>query len=117
MVENEKEADEVRRVFEAAGAESLDAARRQWWIGLREAAKPDAKPAATDVPQPETVYGKGFLAALRPEVDGQDYAQALPVLRQIFGDVALSQAFQRGYARGAAAAGARAEEIGAGVKK
>jgi hypothetical protein len=50
-------------------------------------------------------------------VEGQDYTQALPVLRHLFGDVALSEAFQRGYARGAASAGARAEEIGTGVRK
>ncbi len=49
LVENEKEADEVRRVFEAAGAESLDAARYKWWIGLRDAGGPDAKGAGTDI--------------------------------------------------------------------
>lgn len=37
LVSDESKAENARRVFAAAGAESLDAAREEWWVGLRDA--------------------------------------------------------------------------------
>ena len=116
MVESDEEADAVRGILGAAGAESLDAARKDWWVGIREAESTAG--ATTGAPGlAETDYGRGFLAALQPDLDGKSSSEALAALQQRAGEVALSEAFQKGYSRGAAAAKARAEELGAAEPK
>ena len=37
LTEDETQADAAREVLAEAGAESIDAAREQWWLGLRDA--------------------------------------------------------------------------------
>jgi hypothetical protein len=111
FVRSEQEADALRRIFTSAGAESLDAARQKWWVGIRDGETGTAHGAAA---LPHTVYRRGFLAALEPDLEGRSHAEALETLRKRVGDVALSEAFQRGYRRGAEVAADRAKALGAG---
>lgn len=37
LVSDKSQAENARRVLAGAGAESLDAARKEWWVGLRDA--------------------------------------------------------------------------------
>lgn len=99
MVEDEKEAQEARRSLKASGAESLDSAREAWWVGIRQGPEGEA----------ETPYRRGFLAALAPELRGKSYEEAVASLPRRAGDAALSEPFRRGFARGCAAATARAD--------
>src|SRR5262249_48525138 len=76
LAEDETRAEMARDVLARAGAESLDAAREQWWVGLR-----DAEEAAYDAPDGEfarieSTYRTGFEAALRPQLRGRSYEEA-----------------------------------------
>jgi hypothetical protein len=96
-VDSREEESAVRRLLEASGAESLDVARQKWWVGIRD---PQGEPDATEPEPAQSAYRRGFLAALRPNMEGKDYADALAMLHRRLGDVALSEAFRRGFLRG-----------------
>jgi hypothetical protein len=100
MAEEKAGAECARDVLTAAGAESLDAARDAWWIGLRDAEKEHYRTSGGDFERDHEVYRSGFEAALRPENRGLSYAQALDRLRTEQGEAAASQPFRHGYERG-----------------
>jgi hypothetical protein len=89
---DEKE-DAARRVLLGSGAESLDAARESWWLGLRTAEQEHYEPGD------ESNYRHGFEAALRPSMRGKPYEQVLEELRRHYPD-ASEASFRRGYERG-----------------
>ncbi|HEX4441178.1 MAG TPA: hypothetical protein VH854_13965 [Thermoanaerobaculia bacterium] len=91
------EAKRARAVLESAGAESLDAARHRWWIGLRDTEKAHYGP---DFDAHEHAYRTGYVAALHPRRASQPYDDALPALKSDHADVAGHPAFRRGYERG-----------------
>jgi hypothetical protein len=102
LTEEEAQEETVRNVLIHAGAESLDAAREQWWIGLR-----DAEEAAYDTPDGEfsrieSTYRTGFEAALRPPVRGRSYEEARDYLHEHYPTLCLEEPFRRGYERGQA---------------
>ncbi len=99
--ESEDQADGIRRQLDAAGAESLDAARHAWWIGVRDAEKAHYEGEAEDFDSVEDFYRQGFLAGLRPDLAGNSLDQATPALERQLGDVCRHAAFRAGYARGA----------------
>jgi len=82
-----RDADEAARarvVLDAAGPESVDAAREQWWIGLRAAEKEHYQSAGGNFSVDEKAYRRGYEAGLS--------GRAV--------DAAESDAFRRGYERG-----------------
>jgi hypothetical protein len=85
---DENEAVKARAVFGHAGAESIDAAREEWWIGLRSAEKEHYHALGGHFESAEEDYRRGFEAALR-ESNGAGGAEP-----------AGNEAFRRGYARG-----------------
>jgi hypothetical protein len=87
------EANRARELMKAAGAESVDAAREDWWIGLRDA---EQEHYAQD-PQ---AFRTGFEAALRRECQGKTLDEAAQYLRADFPELWNSEAFRRGYDRG-----------------
>jgi hypothetical protein len=112
LVESEEEAGEARRLLEEAGAESLDAARRRWWLGVEiheRGHAPDPRSGGSELAA--TVYGKGFLSALRPELEGVPYESAVFRLQERMGDLAREPAFRLGFERGSEAARRRSEEL------
>jgi hypothetical protein len=113
-VDSEEEERAVRRHLEASGAESLDVAREKWWVGLRDP-RGETETAAAEAP--ESAYRRGFLAAHQPDMEGKSYVDAMSALHRRAGDVALSEAFRRGYMRGAETAATRAAELAGGKKK
>jgi hypothetical protein len=82
---------EVKNMLEIAGAESLDAAREAWWIGLRDAEKAAYGKADGDFEAVEEDFRRGFETALHGH----------PI------DPDAGEAYHRGYARGEAHAAAR----------
>lgn len=86
-VDGDAAAARVRRVLEAADVASVDAAREEWWIGLRDG---EAGAYGMRFASDEAAYRRGFEAACR----GDDPAG--------LGDVAGDRAFQAGFARGRA---------------
>jgi hypothetical protein len=105
--ENEQQEELARGELEAEGAESLDAARHRWWVGLRDAERAHYERAGGDFAAEEDAYRRGYVAALHPELRGRSYDAAL---EKRFGDEAKSDAFRRGYERGAARAAASAPD-------
>jgi hypothetical protein len=97
---DEEQADAAREILGQAGAESLDAARENWWVGLRDAEEADYAKEGRDFKQDETHYRRGFEAALHPRARGTSYQDATDYLRERHGDAYTNEGFRRGYERG-----------------
>ena len=89
----------AREILKGAGAESLDAARHAWWIGIRDAEKAHYEGAGGDFETHEKAYRHGYVAALHPRRTGVPYEEALPDMRADAGEIADHAAFRAGYRR------------------
>jgi hypothetical protein len=98
---DEKQADAARCALADGGAETIDAARESWWLGVRDAEKEHYEADGADFGHDEHSYRHGFEAALRPSLRGKTYEQAADDLRADYPD-AGSACFRRGYERGRA---------------
>jgi hypothetical protein len=88
-----------RDALNKAGAETLDAAREKWWIGLRDAeAVVYSKPE--DFVQDEESFRCGFSAALEPNMRGRSFDAAVEYLKTNYPDAYQKQSFRRGFERG-----------------
>ena len=87
---DDDEAAKADAVLANAGAESIDAAREEWWIGLRSAEKENYRALGGNFDNAERDYRRGFEVALR---HSNGTASA---------DRVASEAYQRGYERGTA---------------
>jgi hypothetical protein len=102
LANDEGEAQAMREVLADAGAETLEDARENWWSELRSAEQAAYEKEGRDFALDETLYRRGFEAALHPRVRGKTLAESAVLLSQYFGDDHLTEAFQRGYERGQA---------------
>jgi len=84
---DEEEDARARVALSAAGAETIDAAREQHWIGLRSAEKEHYQDLGGDFERDETEYRRGFEAALRGSGESDEREST-------------NYAFRRGYQRG-----------------
>jgi hypothetical protein len=100
--QTDEEAARARKILERAGAESLDAARDAWWIGLRDAEKAHYETAGGQWEPAEAAYRLGFVSALHPDNRGAAASARRTALRQRHGDLSESPDFHRGYVRGLA---------------
>jgi hypothetical protein len=98
--ENDAQYDMTRKVMERAGAESIDAARDDWWFGLRDAEEADYAAQGGDFKTDEPNYRRGFESALRPETRGKSYEETLSFIQECYGDICSERSFRRGYERG-----------------
>jgi len=111
MAENERQSQVVRGIFEEAEAESIDEARKRWWLGIRDVEKEHYHPGEGSFESNEPDFRAGFEAALRPNRPGagqsgekaaEERAQRDPHFRR--------KVFEDGYRRGLAYRQARFEE-------
>src|SRR5262249_19036494 len=65
LAEDDIEALSARETLEDAGAESLDAARDMWWIGLRETEQESYERQGAVFSEDEALYRRGFEAAMK----------------------------------------------------
>lgn len=100
LADNEEQADRVRDVSAQAGAESLDAAREHWWLGLRDAEAETYMVQGGDFARDEALYRQGFEAALRADMTDLSDEAALKALQTRYPHVYGEEAFRRGYTRG-----------------
>ena len=98
--EDDGQAASVRAAFDAAGAESIDAARETWWLGLRDAEAESYTAEGKDFGEAEPYYRRGFESALHPQARGKSYEADLARLRECYGDECDTDAFRAGYGRG-----------------
>src|SRR6266850_5951809 len=100
LVEDDTLAERARSVLDAAGAETIDAARDRWWIGLRGAQEERYQGGAAAFARDELLFRRGFEAALSPNARARTWEEALPDLRTRHADVVDSPAFRHGWERG-----------------
>lgn len=102
LANDEGEARAMREVLADAGAETLEDARENWWGELRSAEQSAYEKEGRDFALDETLYRRGFEAALHPRARAKPLVESALLLGQYFGDDHLTEAFQRGYERGQA---------------
>jgi hypothetical protein len=100
VADDEERAAAARGVLAQAGAESVDAARESWWVGLRDAEEAEYTVEGGDFDVDEPVYRRGFESALHPLARGRAYAEDTERLRQCYGEECDANAFRHGYERG-----------------
>jgi hypothetical protein len=93
-------AESVRSELRDAGAETIDAAREQWWRGLRDAERTHYLGSGGDFERDERNYRRGFESALRSDLRGGSFDGALPKLSADNPDCYGEECFRRGYERG-----------------
>ncbi|HEY6931388.1 MAG TPA: hypothetical protein VJA66_17080 [Thermoanaerobaculia bacterium] len=100
MADTEEEAAQARKILEAAGAESLDAAREKWWIGIREPEREHYEETGGHFEDDEVHYRRGFVSALHPDSLGKPYVRMPSELRRRYPDSYGTEPFRHGYERG-----------------
>ena len=97
--ENDQQLEAGRKILTDAGAESIDAAREKWWIGLRDA-EAESYDSSENFLKVESTYRKGFEAALDPSNRSRSYAEARNDLKTHFPNLWEAGEFRAGYERG-----------------
>jgi hypothetical protein len=92
--------DRAREIMERSGADSIDAAREKWWIGLRETEAEHYGRSADERATDEAAYRRGFECALQPYYRGRSLEQSTDDLRRDYPDHCDNETFRRGFARG-----------------
>ena len=102
VADDDAQGEAARSVMAQAGAQSLDAARESWWVGLRDAEEEQYTGQGSDFKTDEALYRSGFEAALHPKARARTYDEAADFLRERHSDEYTGDAFRRGYERGQA---------------
>ena len=97
LARSRAEAKRARRLLGAAGAESLDAAREDWWLGLRDAEDEHYRAMGQNF---QDAYRTGFDSAMRRECQGNSFAEAEDQLKWLHPKMWDTEAFRRGFERG-----------------
>jgi hypothetical protein len=100
LVDDTAHAAAARDTLQTAGAESVDAARERWWIGLRDTEQQRYGGGIAVFDRDEAIFRQGFEAALGPEVRGRTWEEALPELRRRYPEASDAPAFRHGWERG-----------------
>ena len=97
----------LRKSLQSEGAEAIEAAREQWWTGLRSAEQEHNLKSGRHFGDDEKFYLLGFESALqarnrRKEFDQvvSEMASSLEELQGQYPGVAVEEPFTRGYQRG-----------------
>jgi hypothetical protein len=105
--EDEATADWVRNLLKDEGAEAIDAAREEWWIGLRSAEREHYAGTGGKFDQDEKFYRLGFEAALHARNRCKEYDQVLAEMQADIEDLQrryphtdFEKPFRRGFERG-----------------
>jgi len=95
-----RQASVARKLLEQAGAESIDTARKDWWLGLRDVEEEHYSASGRDFTKDEAHYRSGFEAAMCRDVRGKTYEDAHSYLSTVHPDICDKEAFRKGYERG-----------------
>jgi hypothetical protein len=107
MAGDRVEASVFRELMKMEGAESVDAARDQWWIGLRSAEREHYSSHGRNFTEDEKFYRLGFESALHARTRCKEYDQVLAEMdsrieevEQQFPGKQVAEPFRKGYERG-----------------
>jgi hypothetical protein len=101
-VDDDGETERVRQRLADLGAESIDAAREEWWIGLRDAEETRYVREGGDFRKDEALFRRGFDAAVRLRFEPPPFEDARATLLELHGAAADERPFRVGYERGRA---------------
>jgi hypothetical protein len=100
-------AEPIRQSFRTQGGDAIDAARQEWWIGLRDAEREHYAASGRNFTGDEKFYRLGFEAALHARTRCKEFDQVsaemaskLEDLQQQYPDAQIEEPFTRGYERG-----------------
>jgi hypothetical protein len=101
------EASVFRELMKMEGAESVDAARDQWWIGLRSAEREHYSSHGRNFTEDEKFYRLGFESALHARSRSKEYDQVRAEMDSKIEEIELqypgkqvAEPFRKGYERG-----------------
>jgi hypothetical protein len=107
LAEDQQSASLLRDLLKMQGAESVDAAREQWWIGLRSAEESHYSKSGRSFAQDEEFFRLGFESALHARTRCLEFDQvsgemnaALEDVQRLHPGEQVEAAFTRGYQRG-----------------
>lgn len=107
LTDDEPAAATVRDVLEREGAESVDAARDQWWTGLRSAEENRYAKSGRSFSEDEQFFRLGFQAAMHARTRCMEFDQVSAAMDAALEDVErrfpgedVEEPFTRGYQRG-----------------
>jgi hypothetical protein len=100
LVEDDERVEAARRILADAGAETVDAARERWWLGLRPVEREHYEEGPAAFEHDEARFRRGFEAALNPDTRGHTWAEAATSLRARHRADVDTPAFRRGWERG-----------------
>ena len=107
LAEDEKAGTVVRELLENSGAETVDAAREQWWIGLRSAEESRYPKLGRSFSDDEKFFRLGFEAALHSRTRCMEFDQVASAMSAALEDVQrqypgekVEEPFTLGYQRG-----------------
>ena len=100
LVDDVPRAETARDLLTAAGAETIDAARERWWLGLRSAEREHYEDGPPAFERDERLYRRGFEAALGGDARDRSWGDVETALRVRYGADAGAPAFRRGWERG-----------------
>jgi hypothetical protein len=107
LADNSGTASVVRDLLKRDGAESVDAAREQWWTGLRSAEENRYRESGRHFGNDEKFYRLGFEAALHARTRCKEFDQvsaemdaALEDVKRRYPGEPVEEPFTRGYRRG-----------------
>lgn len=107
LAETGHSADSFREALRSSGAETVDNAREQWWIGLRSSEQEHYSESGHDFNKDEKFYRMGFEAALHAKTRCMEFDQVSAAMSAALEDVQgrypgadVEEPFTRGYQRG-----------------
>ncbi len=107
LADDEASADLVRDVLRRSNAESVDAAREQWWIGLRSAEQGRYSKPGRRFSEDEQFFRLGFQAAMHARTRCKEFDQvsaemdaALEDVKHAYPGKDVEEPFLHGYQRG-----------------
>ena len=87
-------------IMKENGAESIDAAREAWWVGLRDDEREHYQAMGENFELDQGPYRQGFEAGLRRACQGKSVDEAADCLKWWYPDSWDTKPFRRGYERG-----------------
>jgi hypothetical protein len=107
LAADEAGAERLRKLLETEGAEAIDAARQEWWIGLRSAEREHYSISGGNFSADEKFYRRGFEDALHARSRCKEFDQVsaemsskIEDLERLHPDAQVAEAYSRGYQRG-----------------
>ena len=107
LADDDPAADVLRELMKSEGAESVDAAREQWWIGLRSAEQSRYPKLGRSFSEDEQFFRLGFEAALHARYRCKEFDQvsaemdaALEDAKRQYPRKDVEKPFTEGYRRG-----------------